>query len=73
VLNVGTRYAVNRALTLGVDVFNLAGKKGNDIEYFYASCTAGEVARGDCGSGIEGRHVHPMEPRSVRLSAKWTF
>jgi hypothetical protein len=73
VVNVGTRYAVNRQLTLGLDVFNLAGKKGNDIEYFYASCTAGEVARGDCGSGIEGRHVHPMEPRSVRLSAKWTF
>jgi hypothetical protein len=24
-------------------VFNLAGKKGNDIEYAYASCTAGEV------------------------------
>lgn len=72
-LNVGTRYAVNRQLTLGLDVFNLAGKKGNDIEYFYASCTAGEVSRGDCGSGIEGRHVHPMEPRSVRLSAKWTF
>jgi len=31
------------------------------------------VARGECGSGIEGRHVHPMEPRSVRVSAKWTF
>ncbi len=72
-LNVGARYAVSRELTLGLDVFNLAGKKANDIEYLYASCTASEVARGECGSGIEGRHVHPMEPRSVRVSAKWTF
>jgi len=73
VLNFGARYAVNRQLTLGLDVFNLAGRKGHDIEYLYASCTAGEVARGDCGGGIEDRHVHPMEPRSARLSARWSF
>jgi outer membrane receptor protein involved in Fe transport len=41
-LNLGIRYAVNPRLTLGLDVFNVAGKKGNDIEYAYASCTAGE-------------------------------
>ncbi|MDM0112009.1 TonB-dependent receptor [Variovorax sp. J22R133] len=73
VLNFGARYAVNKNLTLGLDVFNIAGNKGNDIEYFYASCTAGEVASGACGSGIEDRHIHPMEPRSARITAKWTF
>jgi len=73
VLNFGARYAVNQQLTLGLDVFNFVGRKGHDIEYLYASCTAGEVARGDCGGGIEGRHVHPMEPRSARLSARWSF
>lgn len=72
-LNFGTRYAVNRHLTLGMDVFNLAGRKGNDIEYFYASCTAGEVVSGACNGGVDDRHVHPMEPRSVRVSARWTF
>ncbi|MDM0019015.1 TonB-dependent receptor domain-containing protein [Variovorax saccharolyticus] len=72
-LNVGARYAVNRSLTLGLDVFNLAGSKSNDIEYFYASCTAGEIASGACGGGIDDRHVHPMEPRSARVSARWTF
>jgi TonB dependent receptor/TonB-dependent Receptor Plug Domain len=72
-LNLGIRYAVNPRLTLGLDVFNVAGKKGNDIEYAYASCTAGEVASGACGEGIDGRHVHPMEPRSARVSARWTF
>lgn len=40
-LNFGARYAVSKHLTLGIDVFNLAGRKGNDIEYFYASCSAG--------------------------------
>lgn len=72
-LNLGMRYAVDPHLTLGLDVFNLAGRKGNDIEYAYASCTAGEVARGACGDGIDDRHVHPMEPRSARVSARWTF
>lgn len=72
-LNLGTRYAVNSHLTLGLDVFNLTGRKGNDIEYFYASCSAGEIASGACGGGIDDRHVHPMEPRSARVSAKWSF
>ncbi|WP_082754925.1 TonB-dependent receptor [Variovorax sp. PAMC 28711] len=72
-LNFGGRYAVNKHLTLGLDVFNIAGKKGNDIEYYYASCTGGEVVSGACNGGVNDRHVHPMEPRSARLSARWTF
>jgi len=72
-LNLGMRYAVTPQLTLGLDVFNLAGTKGNDIEYAYASCTAGEVASGVCNGGVDDRHIHPMEPRTARLSARWTF
>jgi outer membrane receptor protein involved in Fe transport len=72
-LNFGGRYAVNKHLTLGLEIFNLTGRKGNDIEYFYASCTAGEVAGGACNGGVDDRHVHPMEPRSTRVSARWTF
>jgi len=72
-LNLGTRYTVNRNLSLGLDVFNLAGSKGNDIEYYYASCTAREVAGGACAGGIDDRHIHPLEPRTVRVSARWTF
>lgn len=47
--------------------------RGFNLEYFYASCTAGEIASGACGAGIDDRHVHPMEPRSARVSAKWAF
>ncbi|WP_042577865.1 TonB-dependent receptor domain-containing protein [Variovorax paradoxus] len=72
-VNFGVRYILNKNLTLGLDVFNVAGKKGNDIEYAYASCSAGEVASGACNGGVTGRHVHPMEPRSARVSARWTF
>ena len=72
-LNFGSRYAVNKHLTLGLDVFNLTGSKGNDIEYYYASCTAGEAASGACGGGIDDRHIHPMEPRTFRVSARWRF
>ena len=73
-LNFGTRYAVTPHLTVGLDVFNLANRSGNDIEYLYASCTARESVAGSCGSdGVTGRHFHPMEPRSVRLVAKLGF
>ncbi|MCZ2497919.1 TonB-dependent receptor plug domain-containing protein [Xylophilus sp. Kf1] len=72
-LNLGTRYQVGPQLTVGVDVFNIAGRKGNDIEYRYASCSAREVAGGTCGAGVEDRHVHPMEPRTVRISARLAF
>nr|WP_256219301.1 TonB-dependent receptor [Variovorax sp. 770b2] len=72
-LNFGARYAVNKNLTLGLDVFNLAGKKDNDIEYAYASCSAGEVVAGACNGGVNDRHVHPMEPRTARVGARWTF
>jgi hypothetical protein len=72
-LNFGARYVVSKNLTLGLDVFNLAGKKGNDIEYAYASCSAGEVVAGACNGGVNDRHVHPMEPRTARVSARWTF
>ena len=72
-LSFGTRYTVNKRLSLGVDIFTLAGKNGNDIEYLYVSCTAGEVTSSRCVGWIPDRHVHPMEPRTVRLSARMGF
>jgi hypothetical protein len=49
-------------------VFNLTGRDTNDIEYFYRSRLAGEPA-----AGVEGLHVHPAEPRTVRLSLRIGF
>jgi outer membrane receptor protein involved in Fe transport len=72
-LNLGVRYVASPALTLSLDVFNLTNQSSNDIAYYYASCTAREVAAGQCGAGINDTHVHPMEPRSVRLTARVNF
>jgi hypothetical protein len=72
-LNLGLRYALGNNTSIGVEVFNLADRQGNDIEYYYASCTAREVAGGTCSGGINDRHVHPMEPRTVRLTWRTGF
>ena len=52
---------------LTVDVFNLANRKVNDIEYFYESQLPGEAAP------VADRHVHPAEPRTVRVTLKLGF
>ena len=65
-LRVGYRMAPRVDLLL--DVFNLADRSANDIEYFYRSRLAGEPA-----AGVDDRHVHPAEPRTVRLSLRVGF
>lgn len=48
---------------LALDVLNILGRDDNDIEYFYASRLPGEPL-----AGIEDVHLHPAEPRTVRIS-----
>ena len=52
---------------LTVDVFNLGNRKVNDIQYFYESQLPGESAP------VADRHVHPAEPRTVRVSLRVAF
>ena len=66
-LNFRLGYRVRKGLDISVDVFNLANRKVNDIEYYYASRLRGESAEQN------DRHIHPAEPRSVRLSARLEF
>ena len=63
-LRVSRKLAANTEVT--VDVFNLLDRKVNDIQYFYASQPRGLTAE-------EGRHVHPAEPRSLRVSLRLGF
>ena len=52
---------------LAVDMFNVAGVKWNDIEYYYVSRLAGEAAaRADYV-------VHPGVPRTVRARFQYRF
>lgn len=57
-----------RNVQLAVDVLNIFDKKNNDVAYFYTSRLPGEPAE-----GIDDFHVHPAEPRTVRLSATYKF
>lgn len=52
---------------LGVEVFNLFDTRAADITYFYESRLSGEA------SGVEDRHFHPVEPRQVRASLRYSF
>jgi len=52
----------------GIDIFNLFDRKASDIDYYYASRLAGEA-----DEGIDDRHFHPVEPRTVRASLIYNY
>ena len=56
-----------KASELTLDAFNLANRKVDDIQYFYEAQVPGEAAP------VADRHVHPAEPRSLRLTLKVGF
>lgn len=55
------------AMRLGVEIFNLFDARDADITYFYESRLPGEAR------GVEDRHFHPVEPRQVRASLRYSF
>lgn len=61
------RDLTQRTSRLTLDVFNLFNRKVDDIQYFYASQLPGE------SSPVDGRVVHPGEPRTVRITYRTTF
>ena len=64
-LRVTRALAKNVALTF--DVFNVFDRDVNDIQYFYESQLPGEAAP------VADRHLHPAEPRSLRLTLQASF
>jgi outer membrane receptor protein involved in Fe transport len=56
-------YAATKQVKFGIEVLNIFNRRVDDITYFYASRLAGEPA-----AGVEDRHFHPAEPRTLRLS-----
>lgn len=67
-LSARAAWRLRPGLQLSADVFNLLDRRASDIEYRYASRLAGEPAE-----GVEDRHLHPVEPRSVRLTLTARF
>ncbi len=53
---------------VALEVLNLLDSDDNDIEYFYGSRLPGEPV-----DGIEDIHLHPYEPRQLRLSVTYNW
>jgi hypothetical protein len=53
----------SRNWEVAVDLLNIFNRQNDDIEYYYTSRLAGEPP-----GGVEGAHIHPAEPRTVRFS-----
>lgn len=66
-VNLGAYWDIG-ALRIGIDVLNLLDAKDPDITYWYASRLAGEPI-----DGIEDRHIHPVEPRQVRVTVRFAL
>lgn len=64
-LRIGHRISPQTSVTL--DVFNLFNRRVNDISYYYESRLPGE------GDAVPDLHVHPAEPRSLRLTLAHQF
>ena len=75
--NLKAGYHLTPQLQVTLDVLNLFDKQANDIEYWGGACTYREATNGTggCGSGtaIDGRLLHPLEPRTFRLGLRATF
>jgi TonB dependent receptor/TonB-dependent Receptor Plug Domain len=67
VVNARVEYQLGK-VELAADLLNVFNAKDNEIEYFYASRLPGEPL-----DGIEDRHVRPIEPRQLRVSASLRF
>ncbi len=70
-LKLGYRYSPQWQVTL--DILNLFDRRANDIEYWGAACSRADGAGCNGGSGIDGRLIHPMEPRTLRLALRASF
>ncbi len=69
-VNLKLGYRIDPRVRVTLDVLNLFDRKANDIEYWGGACTRSETLAGSCGGGIDGRLVHPLEPRTLRLGLR---
>jgi outer membrane receptor protein involved in Fe transport len=77
--NAKISYQLTPTWQTSIEVLNVFDKAVNDIEYFYSSCTAADSIDSRCDpnsatrDGIEDKHIHPSEPRTLRLTLRGTW
>ena len=62
-LNGQVGYTLRKNMRVALEGFNLLNSKANAIDYYYTSRLPGEPA-----AGVDDRHFHPIESRSLRVS-----
>jgi TonB dependent receptor/Carboxypeptidase regulatory-like domain/TonB-dependent Receptor Plug Domain len=67
-LNLQAGYRFGCDVRLVLDVFNALNSRASDIDYFYTSRLPGEPA-----AGVADRHLHPVLPRTARVSLQYGF
>jgi outer membrane cobalamin receptor len=68
VCNTQVTYRWDRHLSSQLEVLNLLNSHDDDIAYYYTSRLPGEPAQ-----GVNDIVRHPVEPRSLRVSLRWSF
>ena len=71
--NLKVGYRVSPQVRVTVDVLNLFDRKANNFEYWGSACTPAEGRACHNGAGIDGRMMHPIEPRTLRVSMRLGF
>jgi outer membrane receptor protein involved in Fe transport len=67
-VNLQAGYQLSKHLRVTTDVFNLFDAQHSDIDYYFASRLPGEPP-----AGIEDIHLHPVIPRTMRMSMMVAF
>lgn len=65
-INLAAYYTLG-SIRIGAELFNIFDAQDADITYFYESQLPSETV------SVADRHFHPVEPRQVRISARWSF
>jgi len=71
--NARLDFQLDKHWQLSANVLNVLNRKANDIEYWGNACSRQDGAGCGGGEGIEGRLVHPLEPRSLRVAVRYRF
>jgi outer membrane receptor protein involved in Fe transport len=71
--NLKVGYRINPSVRISLDVLNLFDRRANDIEYWGTSCTRAEGPGCNGGDGFDGKLLHPLEPRTFRVSVRASF
>lgn len=66
VVNADVGYALASGVRVQLALLNLFNSLGDDIDYYYASRLPGEPA-----GGVMDQHLHPIEPRQLRVTVAW--